>query len=120
MFILIYNSAKRAEGGNVSVSVNRTKENPLIGKIADQARLLDKTYQEFPSVMPHTVTQEEDFTEAVCSKKVEITPFWILEYKTDSVSLKNRGFYEKKTPFLKNLQIKLLWNIIYSLCWCSQ
>lgn len=59
--ILIYNSAEGAEGGNVSASVNRTKENPLMGKIADQVHLLHKTYQEFPHVMPHSATQEEPF-----------------------------------------------------------
>lgn len=62
MFILIPRSARGAEGGSESVSVNRTKEKPLMGKIADRVHLLHWTYQEFPSVMPHTVTQEEDFT----------------------------------------------------------
>lgn len=32
-----------------------------MSKIADKVHLLHKTYQEFPSVMPHRVTQEEHF-----------------------------------------------------------
>lgn len=53
--MLMYSSAEGAEGGNVSASVNRTKENPLMGKIADQVHLLHKTHQEFPRVMPHAL-----------------------------------------------------------------
>lgn len=51
-----------------------------MSKIADKVHLLQQTYQEFPSVMPHSATQEEYFIQKKMHKECQNHyPFRILE-----------------------------------------